>query len=232
MVSEHHDIEDGWLIPVLRQATHEELAGVVEALNQGSDIFIKQNSLYQASKNDLTKIPKLIAKTLCQAGGHSLRNQFRGGDGPSYRVVLEDVCSKFAVPCPADASIVVLEEALLEVVMKRVLASLPAEQKDELLVRLAGKAGRPVPWDDVFQLAAPFGALGVNMLPLLLEQVGLFGAKAGFLPVLGAAAWPLTIVAMVLGLASSFAGPTYKSTIPAVIQVAVIRQRLLWDRAT
>ena len=231
MLQDHHRIEDGWLIPVLQQATHEELASIVDALNRGSDVYIKRSPFYRTNQHDLTKVPKFIAKCLCQAGGHSLWNLFRGGDGPSYRVVLEDVCSKFSVRRPTNTPVVALEEALLEAVIKRVLADLPTEQKDELLSRLAGKAGRPIPWSDALGSAAPFSALGVGLLPLLLEQLGMIGTRSALLPILGAAAWPLAIATMVLGIASSVAGPTYKATIPAVIQVAILRQRLLWARS-
>lgn len=231
MFQDHHRIEDGFLIPVLRQATHEELASIINSLDRGSDVFIKRSPLYLAAQHDLTKVPKFIARSLCRAGGHSLWNLFRGGDGPSYRVVLEDVCSKFSVPRPTNASAVALEEALLEAVIKRVLADLPAEQRDELLSRLAGKVGRPIPWNDVLGSAAPFSALGMSMLPLVLEQLGLLGTRSALLPILGAAAWPLAIATIVLGIASNVAGPTYKATIPAVIQVAILRQRLLWERS-
>jgi uncharacterized protein YaaW (UPF0174 family) len=63
---------------------------------------------------------------------------------------------------------------------------------------------------------------------MILQQLGLFGGRAALAGALGAIVWPVAIATIVAGLTSNLAGPTYKATIPAVIRVAIIRQRLLW----
>jgi uncharacterized protein YaaW (UPF0174 family) len=224
-------IESGALSPVLQAATHEELAGIVDALDQGIDIFIKRNPIYLQNRHDLTKVAGLIATTLCQAGGHSLRNFFRSGQGPDYRIVLADVCDRFKVRCEEGMSTIDLEVALLQKVIARVLQTLPEDQRSDLLARLAGTAGRPVLLGDLLNTATPFSAIGIGLMPMLLEQLGLFGGRAALAGTLGVLAWPVAIVTAVAGLASNLAGPTYKATIPAVIRVAIIRQRLLWKSA-
>jgi hypothetical protein len=85
----------------LRYTTHDELVGIVEAVNMALDSRIKWDKRYNENQNDLTKEPDLIAEHLCRAGGHAVKNWTRRC-GPAYAEVVHDVCRAInAIPSSA-----------------------------------------------------------------------------------------------------------------------------------
>lgn len=224
-------IEGGALLPVLRRASHAELQAVVEGLNKGLDVFITWDSRYAEHRDDLTGTPDLIGHYLRRAGGHSLANDIRGA-GPDYASVVADVCKAMGVPHASDAGVVAMEEALLQLLLERAMQGMSDDQKADLLRKMAEAAGRPVGVEDVMRGGALFALLAPHMFLFMAEQMAAAGiaflGKAALGRFAASFAGPVGIAIGVIWTAADFAGPSLRATVPAVAQVALIRQRLLW----
>jgi uncharacterized protein YaaW (UPF0174 family) len=228
---EPDSIEAGSLLAVLRRASHPELEAIVVALSNAFDVLITSDRRYTTHQNDLTQIPEVIADHVCRAGGHAVVNWFRGG-GPEYAEVVRDVCGALDVN-PLPGSIVAMEEALLKVMLDRAIAQLGSVEREELLRKMREAAGRPVGFADVLRSGGPL--MGV-LAPYIFAAVGRQAAARGVVLVLEAvgarvASGVLGPIGIVLGtawLAHDLAGPSLRATVPAAVEVARLRQRLLW----
>lgn len=79
------------LFVALKGLTQEELSGIVLCLYEKNSVSGKVKSLYDLLPNiDLKRHSDLIAREICEQGGHSFRNIFRK-DGASYRKIREKV---------------------------------------------------------------------------------------------------------------------------------------------
>lgn len=234
MQSDKDCLENGDLLAVLCRASHEELKAVIEAVNKGLDVFVAWETWYIDNQNDLTKVPEQIADSLCRTGGHLVANKFRG-TGPDYATVVADVCNAMRIPPMAEPNIVAMEEALLRLLLERAMKRMSEEQKAEMLRKMAGAAGRPVGIADVMQGGALFALLAPYMFAFLAEQMAVAGmtflGKAALGRFAATFAGPLGIAIGVIWTVADIAGPSLRGTVPAVAQVAVIRQRLLWADA-
>lgn len=225
-------LEGGGLLPVLRRASHEELKAVVEALNKGLDVFITWDARYIEYQTDLTKIPELVRDYLCRAGGHLVANTVRG-TGPDYASVVADVCKAMSVQTTPEPNVVAREEALLKLLLERAIERMSNEQKAELVEKMADAAGRPVGIADVMRGGALFALLAPYMFAFLAEQMAVAGVaflgKAALGRFAATFAGPVGLAIGVIWTAADIAGPSLRGTVPAVAQVAIIRQRLLWE---
>lgn len=225
-------IEGGALLPVLRRATHADLLEIAKSLDKGADVFVTWDSRYDANKENLTQIPEVIGEYLLRAGGHAAMNWWRGG-GPGYASVVEDVCGKVGVEFPSSVrNPRVMEVLFLKKLMEKALSGLSDEEKGDLLEKMKQAAGRPVSFDDLVKGTTLFGLLMPLIFTAIAQQTLARGVAAGAGLVLGrlaaGVAGPIGLVAGTIWLVSDFAGPSYRATIPAVAQVAMLRQQFLW----
>lgn len=228
---EQDGIETGALLPVLRRATHAQLEAIVAALDKAFDVVITGDARYLPHRDDLTQIPDVVAEHLCRAGGHAVANWFRGG-GPEYTEVVRDVCGALGVN-PVPEGVVAMEEALLKALLDRAIARLGPAEQEELLRKMRVAAGRPVGFADVLRGGGPLmGMLAPYIFAAVARQAAAEGVAVA-LEVVGGrlAAGMLGPIGIVLGvgwLAHSLAGPSLRATVPAVAEVALLRQTLLW----
>jgi uncharacterized protein YaaW (UPF0174 family) len=233
---EIESIESGSLLAVLRRASHHDLYEIVESINRAFDSLIKWDDRYKANREDLTKAPNFIADHLCRAGGHAVRNWFRGG-GPDYPEVVQDVCAAVSVRLPEvkDRMVVDMEVALLKVLLAKATKNLSAEQQADLLAQMASAAGRPVLLDDVLNGGKALALFAPMILSFVAQQTVVKGlaavAEFAVARLAASIAGPIGIVVGTLWFASDLAGPSLRGTIPAVAQVAILRQRLVWQGA-
>jgi uncharacterized protein YaaW (UPF0174 family) len=224
--------ESGALLPVLQRATHADLLEIAKSLDKGADVFVTWDSRYDANKDDLTRVPEVVGEYLLRAGGHSAMNWWRGG-GPDYARVVADVCDKVGVRLSSPAQNPrVMEVLYLKKLMDKALSGLSDEEKADLLDKMKQAAGRPVSFDDLVKGGTLIGLLMPLIFTAIAQQTVARGVAAGAGVVLGrlaaGVAGPIGLVAGTIWLASDFAGPSYRATIPAVAQVAMLRQRFLW----
>ena len=171
---------------------------------------------------------------MCRAGGHLVANQVRGA-GPDYALVVADVCKAMGVRHPPVAGVVALEEAFLKLLLEKAMKGMSDDQRADLARKMAQAAGRPVGMEDVMRGGALFALLAPLMFLFVAEQMA--GAGIAFLgkAVLGRFAamfaGPAGIAISVIWAAADIAGPSLRGTVPAVAQIAMIRQRLLFSEA-
>ncbi len=226
-------LEGGGLLPVLRRASHHDLREIAESINKAWDVLITWDSRVTANKDDLTKIPEVVGEYLLRAGGHSIKDWLRGCS-PEYREVVRDVCGAVKAEIAEDEQNVVrMEVAYLRALMDKAMKGMTEAEKRDLLDRMKQAAGRPVSFDDLVKGTTLLGLLMPLIFAAVAQQTLAKAAAAGAQMVLGrlaaGVAGPIGLVAGTLWLAFDLAGPSYRATIPAVAQVALLRQRMLFE---
>lgn len=186
--------------------------------------------------NRLFMMHDAIADELLCFGGNTFRNIIRGG-GPSYRTVLIDVCKKMKVNFNSNASIETIENNLLE---KILLTSLDQMSEDDLKKLLEDM---DIPTKGIgkqamiatLQFALKRGGFAsyriavivANAICRLLLGRGLsLSANAALTRSLCVFAGPIGWVVTAVWTLLDIAGPAYRVTIPAVIQVAYMRAKM------
>ncbi len=163
---------------------------------------------------DLTRTPGAVADALLRAGSE-LPSIHGGPDAPgtqssaAYARVLGKVCAALGVNAPEVASVLATETDLLRTVVDRAGGDLDAARQN---VVAAGRIARAK------QLAAP-----------ALAVVGVAAAVALRSPTLGKAVGRAALP--IAGTFNTLSQPRLSSVIPAVFEVAVLRQAMLWADA-
>lgn len=211
-------LESGALLPVLKSASHEALAHIVTALNNGWDVFITWDARYKAARHDLTANPALIAEYICRAGGHPHRG---------YDAVVRDASRAVGARIPpGHHGVVAQEAALLCVLIERMLARLTPAARADVERHVRQTAGNDTGIGDILTGGAQMALLLPMVFATLAGMVSLRGA-------IGDSVGRGVGMGVFRGLlaSSGLAGPSYSATIPAVVCVALLRQRLLWREA-
>ncbi len=177
-----------------------------------------------------------IAEELLSFGGNTFRNIIRGG-GPSYRTVLTDVCKKMKVNFNKRASIETIERNLLEKILLSSLDQMTKEQMKALLEELDiptqsfGKQAMTAALQAAIKkggfMSYKIAVVVANAISRFLLGRGLsISANAALTRSIcvfaGPIGWAVTAVWTILDIA----GPAYRVTIPAVIQVAYMRAKM------
>ncbi|MBD5271689.1 MAG: DUF3944 domain-containing protein [Bacteroides sp.] len=176
-----------------------------------------------------------VAMELQRFGGNTFANLFRGGMGADYLTILKEVCRKYNVAFGEGDSVSNLEMGLLTKVCVQIISNMNDNELRELSEML-GMDSDPIAPEDLITSVINtldnreneiFGYLlsywGGNLTRILNKRGVIFSAKAilgrsfGFL--MGSMGRTL------IGgcLMADLAGPAYRVTIPAVIQIAVMR---------
>lgn len=181
----------------------------------------------------------LLIKEIQEFGGNSIINLFRG-KGIAYREIVEDVAEHMKVPFEKGAYVEELElKILLTVAMKSMEKMSPEDQKQFLNKVSGGKVTGFGPGAIAAMQAAVLGGgfgsyvLAVTVANATARQlVGrgvAFGAGGALTPFLAAFAGPIGWAITAVWAAFDMASPAYRVTVPCVIQVAYMRQKLKED---
>ena len=165
------------------------------------------------------------------------------GDKP-YREIVYDVCKKMEVSVESRASLEQMEQALMEMMLKKTWDSYSEEEREEFLKEMGadaqtfvrGKGG--MAGEALIQIIrmggfAPYkwAAILANAIAKMIVGRGLaFGVNAAIMR--GISVFAGHIGATVMGFYTLYdlAGPAYKVTVPAVIYIAALRQTYLQKR--
>ena len=173
---------------------------------------------------------QIVAELQC-FGGNTAVNKVRGGKGVLYREILCDVCDKKDVKYDKKADVADIESSLLEKIMVDAVEKMDDEQMQELVKALKLDVGA-ISHQAVSagirtgMLAGGFFSMQVASIIAYELAADIF---AGFATQLaGFVAWRgLGFLSGPVGMAAltalAFAGPAYRVTVPAVVQVAYIR---------
>ena len=196
------------------------------------------NALYKRHHPDHHQYWELIAAEVQCFGANSFATIFRGGKGVPYKEVLTDVCDKMKVNYNKESSVETIEQHLLMKILKDSLEKMSASEIRELAESLGVKNTNSITAEALigsFQAIFRMGGFKSYQLTLVVVNAVMKALVGRGLALAGNAA--LTRVAAVMtgpigwvitGLwtAIDLAGAAYRVTIPAVIQIAFLRQKL------
>jgi len=196
------------------------------------------NALYKRHHPDHHQYWELIAAEVQCFGANSFATIFRGGKGVPYKEVLTDVCDKMKVNYNKESSVETIEQHLLMKILKDSLQKMSASEIRELAESLGVKNTNSITAEALigsFQAIFRMGGFKSYQLTLVVVNAVMKALVGRGLALAGNAA--LTRVAAVMtgpigwvitGLwtAIDLAGAAYRVTIPAVIQIAFLRQKI------
>lgn len=233
----------------LSNVSSADLDGLVTTLTHDKDgekRFTEQltsSADYKSHFPDHAKYWELAAAELQSFGANSLITALRGGKGVEYKEILCDVCDKLKVNYNKNADVALIEQNLIMKIVEQAVEKLTPEEVRHMAedagvtdFLLLSKEAALAAFMAVFRKG---GFKSFQILTVVVNQIlkALIGHGLPF-----AVAGPLMRTASILtgpigwavtGLWTAFdiASPAYRVTIPAVIQVAVLRQKVLMDAA-
>lgn len=190
---------------------------------------------YKAFYPDHHKYWKAIAAELQCFGANSFMTLFRGGKGVLYREILEDVCDKLKVNYNKKSSAETIEMNLLMKILEESIEKMNTDELkvliDELHLNVSTVAPEAVTL--AIQILLKQGGFMTYKIALIVANAvarailgsGLsLAANATLTRVLSVFIGPIGWILTGIWTAIDIAGPAYRVTIPAVIQIAYLRR--------
>lgn len=231
----------------LKQVSSADMDGLVSTLTHDKDgnprwtEELTAKDEYRAHHPNHQKYWDLVAAELQSFGANTFATLIRGGKGVPYKEVLCDVCDKLKVNYNKSSSCELIERNMLMKIVEDAVQKMSAEEVREM----AEEAGVPnyasLSKDAALAaFIAIFRAGGFKSYQILVIVVnatlkaligrGLSFAATGTLTrTASVLAGPIGWVITGLWTAFDIASPAYRVTIPAVIQVAALRQKVVMD---
>lgn len=230
----------------LSQCSDEDLNDLVYCLTHdkdGSSRFAEELTKTEAYKKynpSHSMYWKEIAAEIQCFGANSLVTLIRGGKGVLYKEVLCDVCDKMKVNYNKNSNVERIENALLSKVLEDALEKMSSDEIQQLATEIGIKNTQNITKQALlasFQTIFKMGGFKSYQLTLIIVNAILKALIGRGLSLAGNATLTRTVAVLsgpigwvVTGLwtAIDIAGPAYRVTIPAVIQVAALRQKVLY----
>ena len=181
-----------------------------------------------------------IAAEIQCFGGNTFANMFRGGKGVLYKEVLCDVCDKMKVNYNKNSPVKRIENGLISKVLEDSLEKMSPDEIRRLATELGIKNTQNITkqvllgsFQTIFRAGGfksyQLTVIVVNAVLKALIGRGLsFAGNAAATRVFAVLSGPIGWVITGLWTAFDIAGAAYRVTIPAVIQVAALRQKILY----
>ncbi len=177
-----------------------------------------------------------IAAELQKYGGNTFANLLRGGVGVVYREILMDVCDKLKVNYNKYSSTEMIEENLLMKILKDALEEMSEEERKELLesMGVSGIGVTPEALFGLFQAIFRAGGFKSYQLTVIIANAVLkaligrglsFAGNAALTRTMAILTGPIGWAVTALWTAIDIAGPAYRVTIPAVIEISYLRKK-------
>jgi len=201
---------------------------------------LSESCNYKRYKPEHVKYWKDIAEELQRYGGNSFVNVLRLGEGVLYKEILMDVCDKLKVNYNKKSSTEIIETNLLMKIIEDALEKMSPEEIKELAESIGLKNTQgftPQAMTGIFQAIFRAGGFKSYQLTLIIVNAILkiiigrglsFGANAALTRTMAILTGPIGWVITGLWTAIDIAGPAYRVTIPAVIEIAALRQKHLY----
>jgi len=198
---------------------------------------ITSNDLYKKFSPQHSKYWELIAGELQSFGGNSFVNAFRGG-GVQYKEILCEVCDKMGVNYNKNSNVINIEQNLFMKILEDSMKDMSAEELKSIVEELNLKTQTYTSQAVMAALQVSIKQSGIfayKMSLIIVNAVlkALFGRGLSFvgnqlmLKSISAFAGPIGWVITAAWTAFDVAGPAFRVTIPAVIQVAFLRQQYI-----
>lgn len=231
----------------LKNVPSADLEGLVSTLTHDKDGSVRWTEAlttkeeYKKHFPDHNKYWDLVAGELQGFGANSFATIFRGGKGVLYKEVLCDVCDKLKVNYSKYGSTELIEQNLMMKIVESAVQRMSAEEVRQMAEE-AGVANIGALSKDAALAAfiAIFRAGGFKSYQILVIVVnatlkamigrGLsFAGSATMTRTASLLAGPIGWVITGVWTAFDIASPAYRVTIPAVIQVIALRQKMIAD---
>ncbi|CAG9269847.1 zinc ribbon domain-containing protein [Paraburkholderia caribensis] len=238
-------IQDPDLAEVLLGGSADDIGLLVDVITDNGSGRISVSSsvtrqLNAAKANGPDEVARaLIAEELSRFGGNSLMNLARGGRGVSYRAVLSDVVSHTGASAVDRTDCAAMEMAVIAKVLEQSLSRMSEEDKATLFQSIGAPYRAGMGPAALAALIATLGASGVasysvaalvasaTMSSLVGRGVVLAAGSTvlgrGLAVLAGPLGWAVTGIWTAFDLAS----PAYRVTVPCVIQIGYMRQKML-----
>jgi uncharacterized protein YaaW (UPF0174 family) len=199
---------------------------------------LSQEKRFTEAGENYSKVWDLIAAEYQHFGADSLASFFRGGKGVLHREILTDACNKLKVNYNKKAEISTIENNLLLKIIEGSLEKMTEEEKREfasgmninpanltstaimsalqIAIRSGGFASYKIALIVANSVSKALIGRGLSLTlnAGLTRWIGIFTGPIG---------WGITTILTI----PMISGPAYRVTIPSVIQIAYMRQRLL-----
>jgi uncharacterized protein YaaW (UPF0174 family) len=231
-------IAEDELVSILRQAAESELDGLVACLvgRGGLTSQLKRLPTYKSNHPHHRVYVDDIAAELQKFGANTLASRFRSGRGVLYEEIVRDVAKRLGVPREGDTPGV--EKRILQKLAEKYWEGATAEQRTALLrqtgvrdLTLVVRPGLPAAVITAINLSG-FAAYQLTVIianavahVLLGHELSLV-VNAGLTKGVSVFAGPPRWCLVGFLTAQSIAGEAYRVTIPAVVQVAMIRSAI------
>ncbi|KQN74679.1 hypothetical protein ASF04_26225 [Duganella sp. Leaf61] len=198
--------------------------------------------LYKQHYPDHHQYWEFIAAEIQCFGANTLVTMFRGGKGVEYREVLTDVCDQMKVNYNKDASVERIENGLLLKVLNDALEKMSPDEIRKLAESVGVKNFAhltPEGMLGVFQAVFRAGGFKSYQLTLIVVNAVLkamigrgltLAGNATLTRTIGILTGPIGWAITGAWTAVDIASAAYRVTIPAVIQVAALRQKYLYAK--
>lgn len=181
-----------------------------------------------------------IAAELQYFGGNTVLNAFRGY-GVLYREILTDVCDKMDVSYNGKNSVTEMELYLLQKVLSKAIENMTEEELKDIVkdvnIKTTGYTKQALVTS--LQIAIKTGGFASYQIAVIVANAvakiilgrGLtLATNAALTRAISVFAGPIGWIITGLWTAFDIAGPAYRVTIPAVIQVAYMRLKYLENK--
>jgi len=177
-----------------------------------------------------------IASELQRFGGNTILNFFHHGHGPSYESIVEDVCRTMKVPYGEHDTAEEMEKNLLLSLTEKMLMDMSQEELEQMILDLNIKdfnLNKQIAAGSILLLARVSRGWFVKIFDYIIRQVSQrllgrgiiqLGGQVGKRSV-GAILGPIAWVALSAWTVWDIAGPAYRVVVPAIIQVAYMRNK-------
>lgn len=229
----------------LSKISSKDLDDLVRILTRGKDGSLRLTEELTSSKEykqyhpDHKRYWQSIAAELQSFGANTLVTMLRGGKGVLYHEVLRDVCDKLDVNYQKTWSAEEIEQALVMKLITDAISDLSSEELKALAKEVGVMNYASLTRDGaIAAFITVFRAGGFKSYQILVTVVNivlkaLIGKGVSFAGtqiltkttsiLVGPLGWAVTAV----WSAADIASPAYRVTIPAVIQIAALRQKLI-----
>lgn len=236
-------IQDADLADVLSSASSDDIKLLIDVITDNGKGRISLPSsvcrrLSEAKEGEVGDYERaMVAEEITRFGGNSLMNLFRGGSGVPYKELLSDVASHVGTSKPGSGDCAQMEMAIIAMVVEHSVCRMSEEDKVTFFESM-GASYRPgmgvaamaaliaslSAGSSAYRLAAVVAS--ATMSSLVGRGVVFAGGAAmsrGLSVFAGPVGWAITGIWTAFELAS----PAYRVTVPCVIQIGHMRQRML-----
>jgi len=234
----------------LKELKSKDLDGLVKILIYDKDgkkrltEELSSHEKYNKHYPNHVKYWQEIAEELQKFGGNSLGNIIlRGGDGVLYKEILQDVCDKLKVSYDKNSTVEVIENNLLMKILEESLEKMSPEERKEFAKDVGIKnltnfssATMLMAFQAIFKAGGfqsyQLTVIIANAVLQALIGTGLsFAANSALTKAMSILAGPVGWVVSSVWAAFDIASPAYRVTIPAVIEIAVLRKKYLYEKS-